>query len=341
MSGEVFLKVVAIPLTAIIFFAAGNLLAERSRAENESPEINFHQIREATSSLHYKFISPLLGCAISSQKEMRDFLPLRTKLEQLIAKKVGEKQAANISVYLDTRDGRWLSINTDEDYSPASMMKVPIMIALFKKAELDPKILQTKVLYDGKQNFNDDQYFKPQEVLVPGHYYTIEELVERMIVYSDNNTLPLLNPYVDVKKLREVFSDLGVFFPKQDDLASQDFISVQAYANFFRVLYNASYLNRDSSEKALELLSKVSFSQGITAGVPSATPIAQKFGERDFVNASASSGTSKELHDCGVVYVPDHPYLLCIMTKGTNFDTLAATIKDVSHVVYDEVYNGI
>lgn len=341
MSGEVFLKAVAIPLTAVIFFAAGNVWTERTRAEKDLPEINFHQIREATSSLQYKFISPLLGCAISSKREMQDFLPLRTELEQIIAKKVEEKQAANISVYLDTRDGRWLGINTEENYSPASMMKVPIMIALFKKAELDPKLLQTKVLYNGKQNFNDEQYFKPQEVLLPGHYYTIEELIERMIVYSDNNTLPLLNEYIDIKKLRQVFSDLGVFFPKQDDLASQDFISVQAYANFFRVLYNASYLNRGSSEKALGLLSKTSFSQGITAGTPSSTLIAQKFGERDFTDTSAASDTSKELHDCGVVYVPNHPYLLCIMTKGTDFDDLATTIKDISRVVYDGVHDGI
>jgi len=28
-----------------------------------------------------------------------------------------------------------------------------------------------------------------------------------------------------------------------------------------------------------------------------------------------------QLHDCGIVYYPETPYLLCVMTKGWNFET--------------------
>jgi hypothetical protein len=37
------------------------------------------------------------------------------------------------------------------------------------------------------------------------------------------------------------------------------------YASFFRVLFNASYLNRKDSEKALALLTKVAFRDGLIA----------------------------------------------------------------------------
>jgi beta-lactamase class A len=214
------------------------------------------------------------------------------------------------------------------------------MIALFKEAEADPGLLQKKILYDGSFDYNTAQNFKPEKTLTPHQSYTLNELNERMIAYSDNNAVPLLSHYIDDHKLRTVFSDLGVFIPTTSGELNQDFISVKAYANFFRVLYNASYLNRDLSEKALSVLSKSDFPQGITAGVPTSTIIVQKFGERKILDIN-NNPISTELHDCGIIYAPAHPYLLCIMTKGKNFNELAGSIKDISKLVYDSVQNGI
>ena len=45
----------------------------------------------------------------------------------------------------------------------------------------------------------------------------------------------------------------------------------------------------------------------------------------------------KQLHDCGIVYYPKHPYLLCVMTRGDSFEYLDDTIRDISHLVYQEV----
>ena len=107
-------------------------------------------------------------------------------------------------------------------------------------------------------------------------------------------------------------------------------MSVTDNASFFRILYNASYLTKDNSQKALDLLSKVDFTDGIRAGVPSSVKVANKFGEREV-------GNIIQLHDCGIVYFKDHPYLLCIMSRGTDFTKLAASIKNISRLVYLEV----
>jgi hypothetical protein len=107
-------------------------------------------------------------------------------------------------------------------------------------------------------------------------------------------------------------------------------MSVKDYASFFRILYNASYLSKDSSQKALSLLSEVDFTDGLRGGVPKDVPVANKFGERQV-------GTTQQLHDCGIVYLTDHPYLLCIMSRGSDFDELASSIKTVSHLVYIEM----
>ncbi len=105
--------------------------------------------------------------------------------------------------------------------------------------------------------------------------------------------------------------------------------------SFFRILYNATYLDRIASEQILEILTKTTFSEGIVAGVPESTRVAHKFGSRELVDQSGS----RQLHDCGIVYAKN-PYILCVMTQGRDFTALANFIKDVSAVTYNAVANS-
>ena len=45
-------------------------------------------------------------------------------------------------------------------------------------------------------------------------------------------------------------------------------------------------------------------------------------------------GGVSELHDCGIVYQNDDPYVLCVMTQGRSFAELQALIADISSTVY-------
>ena len=59
-----------------------------------------------------------------------------------------------------------------------------------------------------------------------------------------------------------------------------------------------------------------------------------------FKTRESGGGTPEhELHDCGIVYYPEHPYFLCVMTRGGDRPKLAAAIADVSKVAYDG-WNG-
>ena len=159
---------------------------------------------------------------------------------------------------------------------------------------------------------------------MPGKRYTIEELIERMIAYSDNNAMALLHANMDPDYRNKVFEDIGLFDPAD---AVHDIMSVAEYTSCFRILFNSSYLNRELSERALRYLAESDFSLGILRGVPSGMTVARKFGERAYDNV-------KELHDCGIVYYPNAPYLLCIMTKGTDFVGLSESIIDISRIVF-------
>jgi hypothetical protein len=154
-----------------------------------------------------------------------------------------------------------------------------------------------------------------------------------MIVNSDNTAAVLLDNFIDKKSQTEVYTDLGL--PVPPDSPTVEYLSAKLYAYFFRVLYNASYLNDKDSEKALEILAAQDI-PGIRAGVPRNTTVAQKFGERTIYD-STHTLVDRELHDCGIVYKPGKPYLLCIMSRGKDFDQLAKNIADLSALVYQSI----
>jgi beta-lactamase class A len=164
-----------------------------------------------------------------------------------------------------------------------------------------------------------------------GEKHTVEDLIVRTIVFSDNIAVTLLvqNSEKFGISLQSVYSDFGIKYT----LDTSDNMNVKDYASFFRILFNASYLNRAMSDSALELLTETKFKSGIAAGVPATIKVANKFGEKPF------DGPNKQLHDCGIIYYPKHPYLLCVMSRGADFPTLEHNISNISALIYKEVDN--
>ncbi len=154
-----------------------------------------------------------------------------------------------------------------------------------------------------------------------------------MIIDSDNAATYTLIDHIRPEALTSVFNELGLESP---DLVKGTYtISAKDYSLFFRVLYNATYLGRKNSERALGLLAQASFKDALVAGIPTETVVAHKYGTR----STLINGTivNPELHDCGIVYKPEHPYFLCVMTRGSTMPGLKKTIGDISALVYKEL----
>jgi beta-lactamase class A len=278
---------------------------------------------------NYKYISPLLECADENSLYEHQ---LENKLKKIINHNIASNKVKLVSLYYrNLNNGPWIGINENEEFSPASLLKMPLMISYFKIAESKKEILQEKI----KMHEQADvvaQNISPQKKAIEGKEYTVEELIELMIIYSDNNASNTLIQYIENTNpgyLDKVYQDLGIDMLEKNKL--ENFMKIKDYSSFFRILYNSSYLNREMSEKALRLLSKSNFNEGLRADIPSYINISHKFGERVLSD-------SQQLHDCGIVYQPKQPYLLCIMTRGDSLDSLSEVIQEISQVVYKESY---
>ncbi len=274
------------------------------------------------------FTNPLLECLSSEQSEsLEQFSVSKDKVSELVEKVKVKHGLTDISVYVrDLNNGPWMGINQDKKFIGGSLLKVPMLISYLKLAEDDPNILKKEIEYK-EQKVTNDQYFSPSRQIEVGKKYTVGELLEYMIYYSDNNAAYLLSENIDHVNFNRVFAALGFGDPDPN----QPFpVDTKTYAGFFRILFNSSYLSKLSSEKALFMLSKSEFNRGLQALLPKNILVSHKFGIR-------SDGPVNQLHDCGIVYYPNNPYLVCIMSRGGTFDNMADSIAEVSKFVYDEV----
>lgn len=280
----------------------------------------------------HKNINPL-RCEPDMAAKKKEYVVLRRELNDYIEQKKLDAKLTSASIYFrDLQNGPIMSINTQENFTPASLLKLPIMISYYKKTEDNPTLLQTRVKVPEDIKVLN-QEIKNDMLIEPGNIYTIDELIKMMITKSDNVAASLLIVYLQQNFPQDNYistlNDLGFINPKDD--TSKQFITTQNYASIFRSLYNSSYLNVEMSNRALDLLIDSEFHDGLVAGVPADVRVAHKFGERN-------DGNEQQLHDCGIVYYPNNPYILCVMTRGRSIDELKMTIKEVSQKVYKEFH---
>ncbi len=288
----------------------------------------------------YQFIDPLLVCNINNSSPVLEDKSLEGAMQSIIDSHKDAGDISKASVYFtDLSSGQWASVYGNDTFFPSSLGKIPIMMAYYLESESNPDVLNKEVLFPaGSQDLNDMQDIAPADTIEQGHTYTVDQLIGYMIKYSDNNATELLDENIDKNTLNDVYGDLNI--PVNDDpsLSNLDFITAHQVSTLFRVLYNATYLSRDDSEKALQLMSQSSFTQGIVAGVSSSTVVSHKLGLVGIAPGNVT--TEHELHDCGIVYGKD-PYVMCIMTRGSApIATLESIVAQVSAAAYQAVQSG-
>jgi beta-lactamase class A len=291
--------------------------------------------REGSATL----VNPLLSCSVTDDAPAADLSGVRNRISETVAGLIRNKSAERISVYVrDMNNAEWTGVDEDGLYAPASLMKLPVAIAYLRNAEDDPSVL-SRILALPSADENTSEYFKPAAGLEPGGNYSVKNLILGMIENSDNGAADALKENIDATNLGSVYTAFNVPIVLEKD-SNNDTISPKIYMRFFRILYNASYLDKELSEQLLGVLSQTTFTEGIKAGIPDTVVAAHKYGERTLAKPGAGGIVSLELHDCGIVYARQAPYGICVMTEGADFEKLAAAIATVSKEVYETTEDG-
>ena len=285
---------------------------------------------------NYKYISPLLACDTEIELESDKTKGLESKIGDYVDFTKSHGDIKTMSVYVrDYNGGNVVNYNPDTTYNQASLSKVPVMIKILETASKDPGYLSKTFVYSAAEDFNQGMDIKPSKFLIPGNQYTIEDALKMMIEYSDNNATYYLMNSLDQNTYNNIYKDLNISPPTSTQIENYlDFRTAKEYSYFLRVLYNATYLDRAGSEKAIELLTNSDYKNGLRAGLPENVAVAHKFG---YLTHLVDGAFERELHDCGIVYKDGNkPYLICVMTKSNaSLEKQEASIAAVSKLVHE------
>lgn len=314
-------------LVGVVSLGAGYLLGEYT---HNHPYKKMGEQRVATF-LNGQLTNPLLECKEDSEELS---VGERAKIEESVrafvesAKKQG--MVTDAAVYFrDLNNGPWFGIDERKHYTPGSLLKLPIAMSYYWGAQREYDLLDTKIDYEGRDTVLAVENSYDSDTPLPPGVYSIQDLIGRMLRDSNNDAAQLLAQYAGVEEVQRIYKDFGIEPP---DFGSDYEIDVKTFGAFFRVLYNASYVGQPSSEAILATLTQSTFRDGLVAGVPEGIKVAHKFGTR-----VVDGPGGRQLHDCGIVYAPKAPYILCVMSRGNSSQNLSYFIAQVSKRVYDGV----
>lgn len=247
---------------------------------------------------------PLIDVArnfIPQEHYITTLQPLRESVHDLAS----DYGSDNLSIYIEfLNTGANISINPDAYISPASLSKLPIAFAVMKKIEDgewklgNELVLMPEDRDQGSANEDDPLWGYPV-----GSRFTIERLLEEMLITSDNTAYRIFARNLSVGEVNSVIEDLGL----EKLLTADGKMSAKEYSRFFRSLYVANFLNRENSQRVLEWLDASTFEEFLAHPIGGDTPFPHKFAE----NVEA-----RNYADSGIVYIPHRPYIISVMIQG-------------------------
>lgn len=252
---------------------------------------------------------PLLNPALlvlDKKNLIVNFQPLRDSLMNTYEK----RDDYMVSIYFEYfPTGANISINKDEKVWPASLIKIPVAMAMMKKVQ-DRKWKLTNelvILDDDKDSEYGNLYTSPT-----GTTLSIKKFIEESLINSDNTAHFVLLRNLDGEELEDVYVHLGMDDiidglkkapSKKEEVDNR--ITAKRYSIFFRSLYNATYLDQEHSQLFLSILENAPRDL-LGLGIPKEVPFVHKTGVRVDERVRA---------DSGIVYIPGRPYLLTVMIQ--------------------------
>jgi beta-lactamase class A len=267
---------------------------------------------------------PLLSARIFADNPndiLINFVPLRKQLETKFAALPAGTKYSFYFEYLPS--GTSIRIGEDNVLVAASLIKVPLVMNLYRAAEMGKINLDQVVTIQESEldNAYGDLWQKGA-----GTQLTLRQLAQLTLEKSDNTASRVIYDHVK-GLLDEEDQSLAQLDVDQSLENGQAVIDAISYTSVLKSLYFSSYVNRDHSQELLGYLAQSVEHNRLTKNLPSNVTVAHKNG---VYNQNWSES------DCGLVYVPKRPYAICVMVglPETEADTF---IANTSKTIYDYV----
>ncbi|TVR15113.1 MAG: serine hydrolase [Balneolaceae bacterium] len=269
--------------------------------------------------------------------------------------------AIEITNYLNDKEGTYavwfehmqkeeayFSINPDDMFHAASTMKTPVMVELFRRAELGEFNLADSIkvenrfysIVDGSefQLELDPEGDDPFERKV-GEMATLYDLNHAMITYSSNITTNLILQLVGAEETTQTMRKLGaenievirgLYDMEAFNRGLSNRTSARDLGIMFRHIASGTAVSPEMDSLMVEVLKDQFYRDVIPAKLPD-----------DVVTATKSGFITGVIHDSGIVYLPDgQSYILIFLSKDLPDAAIGREAgAEVSRMIYEHFSN--
>lgn len=234
----------------------------------------------------------------------------------------------------DYDTGKYVDIKASEPYAAASIIKIPILIRLFKSIEANQLTIYDEMTLTPyyKAEGSGDLQTKPL-----GSKYTIDQLARAMIEKSDNSATNMIISAVGsmtdinsgIRSWGLSNTHLNNWLP---DIEGTNYTTARDLATMLYNLDNPGFLNINSREYIIDYMSHVENNRLVQAGLGKDALFVHKTGD-----------IGKMLGDAGIVFTPTgKKYIVVILaTRPYNSPLGKDFIQKASNIVYTSITSGV
>jgi len=237
--------------------------------------------------------------------------------------------------YKNMVTGETICFNENDDYIPASVIKLPILMEIYRLASMGHIDLNSKLIVreeDKMPSCGALNSFSGQVKV------DIRTLCNLMITISDNTATNLLISYIGIEKLNKGFSSFGLektrvnrllFDSEAASRGIQNIITPAEIGMLLEKIHSGTFVNKQVSSEIKNILLKQQIDHKIKEMLPEDTEVASKTGDDDNIS-----------NDVGIVYAKQ-PFVVCFISNETIPSQMNPFIRRTSLELFDRCNNNI
>ncbi len=300
---------------------------------NSKVKTNIYTLYSPTSSYLYntEFMNKKALVGVPKKTLMQPIYTTKelTGLKNVLQAQINANPKIEASIFVwDTSNGNYVDINGETPYPAASIIKIPVLISLYKAIEA------------GKFTKNDtmtlEEYYRSEgsgglQYKAEGTVMSLDKLARIMITESDNTATNMLISKIgsmnsvnaDIKSWGLKNTRINTWLP---DMGGTNYTTTRDLTVMLHNLDNESFLSLESRADIFDFMGHVKNNRLLVAGIPSNASIAHKTGDIGIA-----------LGDAGIIYSPNgRKYTVAIMVKRPYNDVSAKEfIVKASETIYN------
>lgn len=302
-------------------------------------QVNYNTLYKPTANYlsndYFLGVRQLKGVNVDNPKMQSLYIasPM-TGLTGKLASLINAYPSVKPSIFVwDFETGKYVNIRGDEQFPAASIIKLPVLMQLFRSIEAGQIALYDRIPLTEYYRTEGSGSLQFQRA---GQYFTVDHLARVMIQESDNSATNMLMSAIGGKiDVNSALKDWGIgntyvesWLP---DLPGANLTTAEDIATILYNIDNSSFLSLKSRERIVEYMSHVKNNRLIQAGLPSNAILIHKTGD-----------IGKMLGDAGIVWTANgKKYIVVMLVKRPYNSPLGKDfIVKASSLIYNSIANG-